>query len=65
LFWSIFRSCPPLQNCDLGGHAQPRGGERHESAQHDEAYDAFVTMYRDNSDFKSAYDVCVPNGFLK
>ena len=35
------------------------------SGQHDKAYDAFVTMYRDNSDFKSAYDVCAPNGFLK
>ena len=35
------------------------------SAPRDEAYDAFVTMYRDNSYFKSTYDVCVSNGFLK
>lgn len=32
---------------------------------HDEAYDAFVKMYRDNSDIKSAYDICVPDGGLK
>jgi hypothetical protein len=32
---------------------------------HDEAYDAFVKMYRDNSDIKSAYDICLPNGSLK
>jgi hypothetical protein len=32
---------------------------------HDEAYDAFVKMYRDNSDIKSAYDICVPNGAMK
>ena len=32
---------------------------------HDEAYDAFVKMYRDNSDIKSAYDVCLPNTTMK
>jgi hypothetical protein len=32
---------------------------------HDEAYDAFVKMYRDNSDIKSSYDICVPNSSLK
>ena len=32
---------------------------------HDEAYDAFVKMYRDNSDIKSAYDICIPNGSMK
>ena len=32
---------------------------------HDEAYDAFVKMYRDNSDIKSAYDICLPSGSLK
>jgi hypothetical protein len=32
---------------------------------HDEAYDAFVKMYRDNSDIKSTYDVCLPNNSLK
>ena len=32
---------------------------------HDEAYDAFVKMYRDNSDIKSAHDICLPTGSLK
>jgi hypothetical protein len=32
---------------------------------HDEAYDAFVKMYRDNSDIKSAYDICLPASSLK
>jgi len=32
---------------------------------HDEAYDAFVKMYRDNSDIKSEYDICLPNGVMK
>lgn len=32
---------------------------------HDEAYDAFVKMYRDNSDIKSAYDICLPNSSFK
>jgi hypothetical protein len=32
---------------------------------HDEAYDAFVKMYRDNSDIKSAYDICLPSTSLK
>jgi hypothetical protein len=32
---------------------------------HDEGYEAFVKMYRDNSDIKSAYDICLPNGSLK
>jgi hypothetical protein len=32
---------------------------------HDDAYDAFVKMYRDNSDIKSAYDVCLPAGSLR
>ncbi len=32
---------------------------------HDEAYDAFVKMYRDNSDIKSEYDICVPGSFPK
>ncbi len=32
---------------------------------HDEDYDAFVKMYRDNSDIKSAYDVCLPNNSFK
>ena len=31
----------------------------------DEAYDAFVKMYRDNSDIKSAYDICLPNSSFK
>ena len=32
---------------------------------HDDAYDAFVKMYRDNSDIKSAYDICLPSSSLK
>jgi hypothetical protein len=32
---------------------------------HDAAYDAFVKMYRDNSDIKSASDICLPNNSLK
>lgn len=32
---------------------------------HDEAYDGFVKMYRDNSDIKAAYDICMPNGSPK
>jgi hypothetical protein len=32
---------------------------------HDEAYDAFVKMYRDNSDIKTSYDVCLPNDSIK
>ena len=32
---------------------------------HDDAYEAFVKMYRDNSDIKSAYDVCLPNNSFK
>ena len=32
---------------------------------HDDAYDALVKMYRDNSDIKSAYDICLPGGSLK
>jgi hypothetical protein len=32
---------------------------------HDEAYDAFVKMYRENSEIKSQYDICLPNTSLK
>jgi hypothetical protein len=32
---------------------------------HDEAYDAFVKMYRDNSDIKYTYDVCLPDNSFK
>jgi hypothetical protein len=32
---------------------------------HDEAYDAFVKLYRANSDIKSAYDICLPAGSPK
>jgi len=28
---------------------------------HDEGYDAFVKLFRDNSDIKSEYNVCLPN----
>jgi hypothetical protein len=27
---------------------------------HDAAYDAFVKLYRDNSDIKQQYDICMP-----
>jgi hypothetical protein len=27
---------------------------------HDDAYDAFVKLYRENSDIKSEYNVCLP-----
>jgi hypothetical protein len=27
---------------------------------HDEAYDAFVKLYRDNSDIKEEHDICMP-----
>ena len=36
-------------------------GSRQPGPKHDEAYDAFVKLYRDNSDIKSAYDICLPN----
>jgi len=36
------------------GQAQP-------GPKHDEAYDAFVKLYRDNSDIKSEYNMCMPN----
>jgi hypothetical protein len=32
---------------------------------HDDAYNAFVKMYRDNSDIKSAYDICLPASSFK
>jgi len=40
-------------------------GSKDPEPKHDEAYDAFVKMYRDNSDIKSAYDICLPNSSLK
>jgi hypothetical protein len=39
-------------------------GSNQPEPKHDEAYDAFVKMYRDNSDIKSAYDICLPNGAI-
>lgn len=41
-------------------HATTQPGPKH-----DEAYDAFVKLYRDNSDIKSEYNVCMPNIALK
>ena len=32
---------------------------------HDDAYDKFVKMYRDNSDIKAAYDICLPDNAMK
>jgi hypothetical protein len=40
-------------------------GSNDPEPKHDEAYDSFVKMYRDNSDIKSAYDICLPNSSLK
>jgi hypothetical protein len=40
-------------------------GSNDPEPKHDEAYDAFVKMYRDNSDIKSAYDICLPDSSLK
>jgi hypothetical protein len=40
-------------------------GSNEPEPKHDEAYDAFVKMYRDHSDIKSEYDICLPNASLK
>lgn len=40
-------------------------GSNEPEPKHDEAYDAFVKMYRDNSDIKSAYDICLPSSSFK
>jgi hypothetical protein len=40
-------------------------GSNEAGPKHDEAYDAFVKMYRDNSEIKSAYDICLPKSSLK
>jgi len=40
-------------------------GSNDPGPKHDEAYDAFVKMYRDNSDIKSAYDICLPGSSAK
>jgi hypothetical protein len=40
-------------------------GSNEPGPKHDEAYDAFVKMYRDNSDIKSEYDICLPNASPK
>jgi hypothetical protein len=40
-------------------------GSKDPEPKHDEAYDAFVKMYRDNSDIKLAYDICLPSSSLK
>jgi hypothetical protein len=40
-------------------------GSNEPDPKHDETYDAFVKMYRDNSDIKSAFDICLPNSSLK
>jgi hypothetical protein len=36
-------------------------GSRAPGPKHDEAYDAFVRMYRENSEIKSEYNICMPN----
>jgi hypothetical protein len=40
-------------------------GSNEPDPKHDEAYDSFVKMYRDNSDIKAAYDICLPSSSLK
>lgn len=35
-------------------------GSNDPEPKHDAAYDAFVKRYRDNSDIKAAYDICLP-----
>jgi hypothetical protein len=37
-----------------------RGSNKQGAPQHDEAYDAFVKLFRDNSEIKSEYNVCWP-----
>jgi len=38
-----------------------RGAAAGPAPQHDEAYDAFVKLYRANSEIKSEYNLCLPN----
>ena len=40
-------------------------GSNDPEPKHDDAYDAFVKMYRDNSDIASAYDICLPASSIK
>ena len=40
-------------------------GSKDPEPKHDEAYDAFVKTYRDNSNVKSAYNICLPSSSLK
>jgi hypothetical protein len=35
-------------------------GSNQPTPAHDDAYDSFVKLYRENSDIKSEYDVCMP-----
>jgi hypothetical protein len=37
------------------------GTQQQQGPQHDAGYDAFVKLYRDNSDIKSEYSVCLPD----
>ncbi|HWZ32357.1 MAG TPA: hypothetical protein VNX18_13550 [Bryobacteraceae bacterium] len=41
-------------------HVNPPSGDR--DPKQDDAYAAFVKLYRDNSDIKVAYNVCLPKG---
>lgn len=36
-------------------------GSRQPGPKHDDAYEAFVKLYRENSDIKSEYNICLPN----
>lgn len=40
-------------------HVLPK--TRGPEVKHDESYDAFVKMYRDNSEIKQQYNVCIPS----
>jgi hypothetical protein len=36
-------------------------GSNQPGPKHDEGYDAFVKLYRDNSDIKEEHDICMPS----
>jgi hypothetical protein len=44
-------------------HIQPVNGKPEPA--HDAAYDAFVKLFRDNSDIKQQYTVCIPTNSLR
>jgi hypothetical protein len=44
-------------------HIQPASDQP--EPKHDEAYDAFVKLYRENSDIKQQYNICMPKSGLR